>query len=154
MYKLFITVALLVSSLAYAKETFPIKEEKQEDKNCAYVAVGGLMPTITFGGRAYMNDEIFLDISSSISTIFIAHQLDLTLRCLNKYNNNNNYIGGGLEGVLAFNDNCAFTGLSAIATHGWDRHKDFTEISLSFPLYKIRGYAYIPHFIIKYGWKF
>ena len=153
MYKLLLTIAIFTSSLSFAKETLHIQEEKKDDKSCAYVAVGGLMPTITFGGRTYLNDKTFLDISGSFSTIFIVNQIDLTLRGLNKYYNNK-YIGGGLEGTLAFTDDSAFVGLSAIATHGWDRSKDFTEISLSFPLYKIQGYAYIPHFIIKHGWKF
>jgi len=148
MYKLFITVALLVSSLTYANDSFPIKEEK----NCAYAAVGGLIPTFTMGGRSYVTDKTFIDCSGSFSTIILVNQFDLTLRGLTKYNDNR-YVGVGIEGALAFDNYNALAGLSTIVTHGWDNEKTFTEVSLAFPMYKIQDITYVPHLIIKYGWK-
>lgn len=153
MNKYIIIVAVLVSSIAFAKTPQPIQEEKLKDESCGYVAVGGIAPTFTVGGRINIVENNFIDISGGFATLGKVHQFDLTLRDLVKYSGNK-YVGGGLEGVVAFNKYGSFSGLSAITTHGWDRPKDFTEVSLSFPLYKIEGHMYVPHFIIKYGWKF
>ena len=146
MNKLLIALAILVSTITGAEEAFSfnkysdtnrkeIKYKNDVDDSCGYMAVGGLVPTLTFGGRAFVSNNTFIDGSGSFSTLFVMHQMDLTLRSLTKYRGNK-YIGGGLEGALIFNKNISFSGLSVIVTHGWDYPKNFTDVSLGFPLYK------------------
>ncbi|NGX36399.1 MAG: hypothetical protein K1000chlam1_01245 [Candidatus Anoxychlamydiales bacterium] len=158
--KILLIISLLVSTLAFAENTtnpsqfreeIPIKG-RLERENFSYVAIGGIVPNLTFGYRTTAIPKHQLDISGGFSTIIVGHSFDVTLKGLIRYTDGL-YVGGGVKGETTLTKYLKFKRVNSIFTHGWDTSKDFKEISVSFPFSKIKGDPYVYRINIKYGWK-
>ena len=160
MKRILMLIAVLVSAIASAEDICisrpssweAPKGEGLERQDFSYVAIGGLIPNLTYGHRITVKPNLHLDISGGFSTVIKRHSFDVTLKGLMKYNENR-YIGGGVKSETVIFKHMKFKGIYSALTHGWETSKDFKEISVIFPISKIRGFSYEARITVKYGWK-
>ncbi|NGX51914.1 MAG: hypothetical protein KR126chlam5_00203 [Candidatus Anoxychlamydiales bacterium] len=153
-------ITVLASAIAFAEDIYTFRSSSWEKpkgvaperQNFSYVAIGGLIPNLTYGHRITVRPNLQIDVSGGFSTIIKHHSFDVTLKGLLRYKESW-YIGGGVKGETVYSRYIKFKGIYSVLTHGWDTSKDFKEISVIFPFSKTKGLSYKPSISVKYGWK-